>query len=214
MEELNYTQRFFRVVEMLESDNPGIYDELKLDKSLKSKIKNGVQKASIEKIYNLCNKYTQVSADYIISGKGTPFLSDDNSTNLIPMYKSEAAAGFGLASFNVSDSDIEGYYKIKDFFNASFMLRVRGKSMEPLYNSGDIVAVRIVEDVRFVEWGKPYLIGTNSMGLLLKRLNPSDNEETVLAISDNKDNFPPFEIPKDDINGLAQVLGVVRIDNW
>lgn len=86
--------------------------------------------------------------------------------------------------------------------------------MEPLYNSGDIVAVRVVDDVKFIEWGKPYLIGTNSMGLLLKRLNPSDEDDCVLAISENRENFPPFKIPKEDINGLAQVLGVVRVDNW
>lgn len=127
MDGISYSQRFIRVVEMLEKGNPDIYEELGLDKSLKSKIKNSKQNASIEKIYALCNKYPDVSANYIISGKGTPFLSEESSANLIPLYKSEAAAGFGLASFNITDSDIDGYYKIKDFFNASFMLRVRGE---------------------------------------------------------------------------------------
>ena len=166
----------------------------------------------------LAKKFPILNLRWLLTGEGEMIHSghtyESSEKGFIPLYKSEAAAGFGLASFNVSDRDIDGYYKIKDFFNASFMLRVRGKSMEPLYNSGDIVAVRIVDDVRFIEWGKPYLIGTNSMGLLLKRLKPSENKENILAISENIENFPPFEIPKEDINGLAQVLGVVRIDNW
>ena len=164
----------------------------------------------------IATKFPDLNLRWLLTGDGEMLIPKRTieESRLIPLYKSEAAAGFGLANFNVSDSDIDGYYRIKDFFNASFMLRVRGKSMEPLYNSGDIVAVRVVDDVKFIEWGKPYLIGTNSMGLLLKRLNPSDEDDYVMAISENKDGFPPFKIPKDDINGLAQVLGVVRIDNW
>lgn len=213
-----FSERFLNVVEKLHVSDYSIWNSVEgITKEQLSKIRRGVGGASLNIIRDFCSHYKRVNADYILTGRGEPLLHEDIydlNKGLVPLYRSEAAAGFGLANFNVSDSDIDGYYRIKDFFNASFMLRVRGKSMEPLYNSGDIVAVRVVDDVKFIEWGKPYLIGTNSMGLLLKRLNPSDEDDYVMAISENKDGFPPFKIPKDDINGLAQVLGVVRIDNW
>ena len=97
-------------------------------------------------IRDFCSHYKRVNADYILTGRGEPLLHEDIydlNKGLVPLYKSEAAAGFGLANFNVSDSDIDGYYRIKDFFNASFMLRVRGKSMEPLYNSMKVNAYAI-----------------------------------------------------------------------
>ncbi len=211
----SYSKRFIDVVEIIRGRNPSIYEDLNIDRTLKSKIKTGVQNASIEKILNLCSMYDDVSGDYILTGKGSPLREDGNhgcpSEDMIPLYKSEAAAGFGMEGIAVGAKDIEGYYRIRDFSNASFMLHVRGLSMKPLYNPGDIVAVRAIAEPRFIQWNKPHLLSTKSQGLMLKRLKPVD-DNNILAVSENTE-YDPFPVPKADINGIALVLGVVRIDN-
>lgn len=211
----SYSKRFLDVVEIIKKRNSSIYKDLNIDRTLKSKIKSGVQNASIEKILNLCSMYNDVSGDYILTGKGSPLLGDKNLSDLrqgmIPLYKNEAAAGFGLPGFVVNDKDIEGYYLIKEFFNASFMLHVRGHSMEPIYNPGDIIAVRVINESQFIQWNKPHLLYTKSQGLIIKRLKPLD-ESNILAVSENPE-YDPFPVPKEDIDGIALVLGVVRVDN-
>ena len=215
MDTENYSKRFLEVVEIIKKRNPAIYEELNIDRTLKSKIKSGVQNASIEKILNLCSMYGDISGDYILTGKGDPVLKRDVSLDLtkglIPLYRAEAAAGFGVPGFFVGDNDIEGYYKIKEFFHASFMLHVRGNSMVPLYNPGDVIAVRIITEPQFIQWNKPHLLSTKSQGLIIKRLKPKD-DDSLLAVSENPE-YDPFSVPKEDIDGIALVLGVVRVDN-
>lgn len=167
--------------------------------------------------------FDDISSDWLLTGKGT-MLKDASSVTLlpstkpaeklIPLYRNEAAAGFGTDDFNIKDSDIEGYYKIKEFMNADFMLRVRGDSMFPLYKPGDTIAVREIKQINFIQWGKPHLIASRYQGLLIKRLYMGNDRNQVQAISENKELYPPFNLPMEEITGLALVIGTVRLDNF
>ena len=52
---------------------------------------------------------------------------------------------------------------------------------------------------------------SNSNGLLVKRLMPGTDNSCLKAISDNK-NYPPFDIPTDEILGIARVVGVIHLE--
>ena len=91
------------------------------------------------------------------------------------------------------------------------MIEVEGASMYPKYNSGDIVACRIINESKFIQWNKTHVIATNDQGILIKRIKPSAQSGTVTIISDNK-NYYPFDVSLEDVSGLALVVGVIRLE--
>lgn len=131
--------------------------------------------------------------------------------NGIPLVSTEAVAGFGNMDFAIREQDIQGFYKVPDFVNINFMIRVKGSSMYPKYNSGDVVACRIIRDSHFIQWNKVHVIATTEQGILIKRLKKGETSDSLLVVSDNKD-YDPFEIPKIEITGLALVVGVIRLE--
>lgn len=91
------------------------------------------------------------------------------------------------------------------------MIEISGLSMYPHFSPGDVIACTILTDRKFLQWNKCHVIATREQGILVKRLMPSDNKECLRAISDNKD-YPPFDIPIEEITGLALVVGSVSLE--
>lgn len=129
----------------------------------------------------------------------------------IPLVSQEAAAGFGSENFAITEQDIKDRYVIPDFNGIDFMIRVKGSSMYPKYSSGDIIACRKLTDRNFIQWNKPHLVATRDQGILVKRLKRSEKVGFLLAVSDNKD-YDPFDIPENEITGIAIVVGVIRLE--
>lgn len=83
--------------------------------------------------------------------------------------------------------------------------------MLPTYKSGDIVACqRTPMDNIFFQWNKPYILDTRQ-GAIIKRIKPGSDDKHILIISDNKD-YDPFELPYSEINAVALVLGLIRME--
>lgn len=83
--------------------------------------------------------------------------------------------------------------------------------MQPTYISGDIVACRKVPlNNIFFQWNKPYVLDT-SQGPLIKRIKPATDQQHITLISDNKE-FDPIQLPITDINAIALIVGLIRIE--
>ena len=131
----------------------------------------------------------------------------------IPLVNTRAVGGFGSESFSIEKKDIKEYYVIPKFKykKIDFMIEVAGESMSPRYNSGDVVACTIIKENRFIQWNRIHVIATKEQGIILKRVVPSINEDCFSLVADNPE-YPPFDIPKDDITGLALVSGGVKLE--
>ena len=191
-----------------------------------------------DKLSNILDSYRILNPDWLITGKGEmllhPKLYDidndssfahtcvneplakpiefgSNKQNAIPLVSSDAIAGFGNMEFAIQEQDIQSFYSVPDFVNIDYMIRVNGSSMYPKYNSGDVVACRIIRESQFIQWNKVHVLATKEQGILIKRLKKGGTPECLLAISDNKD-YDPFEIPTDEITGMALVIGVIRLE--
>ncbi len=184
----------------------------------------------IELIFAKCEG---LNSDWLLSnGKGTmlkdyPSLVNDNHSpealplcpecaNMgepIPLVDAFAAAGFGNSDFTIAEQDVKEYYVVPKFkyCQVDFMIEVSGLSMYPHFNSGDVIACSILRNTQFIQWNKCHVIATREQGILVKRLMPGEDKKHLRAISDNKD-YPPFDIPVDEITGIAIVVGSVGLE--
>lgn len=131
----------------------------------------------------------------------------------LPLIPFDAVAGLPtIDNIGIAFADCEQYV-IPEFAarGAQYLVRVSGSSMYPKYSNGDILACRIVHELLFFQWGKVYVIDS-SQGVLVKRIQPSSRKDHILLVSDNKDNYPPFDFPTTDIRSIAIVVGVIRFE--
>lgn len=131
----------------------------------------------------------------------------------IPLVTPTAAAGFGNGFPAIEEKDVKEYYVIPKFrhCHVDFMIEVSGMSMYPHFCPGDVIACSVLNDTRFIQWNKCHVIATREQGILVKRLRQGGAEDCLCAVSDNS-SYPPFDIPKDEITGLALVVGSVSIE--
>lgn len=129
----------------------------------------------------------------------------------IPLIPIEAMAGFGNGGVQVMDYDTKKYI-VPEFteLNVDFMIRVKGSSMYPKYNSGDLVACKklVLSDI-FFQWNKVYVLDTDQ-GALIKRIKKG-SEDNLLIVSDNP-AYEPYELHLSKIHAIAIVLGVIRLE--
>jgi len=178
---------------------------LKVSKGYIANIRKSIQP---DKLVSIAKYYPELNIIWLLTGNGN--MVNSSSTDGLPLYRAEAAAGFGTPNFSIEEKDIEARYRVREFVDASFMLYVHGKSMEPLYNSGDIIAVKIEKDIENIHWGKVYLISSKEDGLLIKRIY--DHGKDIICVSENP-TFSPIFVHKSDIKGLASVKGTIRIES-
>ena len=130
----------------------------------------------------------------------------------IPLVLTAAIAGFGGSAFTLDQKDVKDYYQIPAFRHkqVDFMMEIDGSSMYPKYNSGDVVACTILKERRFLQWNKVHVVATKEQGIIVKRIHEG-SAGTLKMVSDNE-RYPPFEVPEDEITGIALVVGVIRLE--
>lgn len=163
-------------------------------------------------LLKVVDKFPQLNLNWVITGIG-PMLNGSRrpepSAHSLPLIPMEAFAGPGLPSYE--DERIEDYYTVSEFKNSDFLIRVKGDSMVPKYNGGDIVACKKVKDIFFLQWNRAYVILTQSQGIMIKRVQPSEKDGYIKCVSDNE-RYAPFDVPTDDIIQMALVNGAITLD--
>jgi len=170
-----------------------------------------------EKIVKILSTYKALNPEWLLLGK-EPMLTtqivkknDSSFTNeSIPLIPLNAMAGFGEGEMSILDYECERYV-VPNFKGADYLITVKGLSMYPKYNSGDIVACKKlnIKDI-FFQWNKVYVIDTDQ-GPLIKRIKKGKDENYILAVSENAD-FDPFELPVSKIYSIALVVGCIRME--
>ena len=169
-----------------------------------------------DKIVKILSIYDNISSEWLLTGQG-PMLKEDNNLPMasksansegIPLIPTEAMGGVASGEVSVLELDCERYV-IPMFKGADFLIPVKGSSMIPKYNSGDIVACKKVpmQDI-FFQWNKVYVLDTNQ-GAIIKRVAKSEEKDCIKIVSENP-NYEPFDLHLSQIYSIAIVIGVVR----
>lgn len=160
-----------------------------------------------------------VRIGWLMSGEGEMFKAPDQmieqvrrdnpvrSTRTgIPYFNVDFEMGFDLLENDTTTNpdymiDFAPYNKCTCWCNA------RGNSMYPTISSGDIVALKKIEDFHLLLTGEVYGIVTVNGLRTIKRIK--DNGDTLTLIPDNKE-YTEQTIDKQDILHVFQVMGSVR----
>lgn len=132
----------------------------------------------------------------------------------LPLIPLDAVAGLpGNDNDGVCLDDCERY-TIPEFSakGAQYLIRVSGTSMLPKYNNGDILACRKIDEITFFQWGKVYVMDTRQGALVKKVFPDNNNPDNILCVSENKEDFPPFTLPKAEIRSISIVVGVIGVE--
>jgi phage repressor protein C with HTH and peptisase S24 domain len=180
---------------------------------------------SQENISKLLNTYRDLDANWLFTGMGEMLeLSKNNYSGVheentaykgnkkdIPLIPIEAMAGMGGGNVSISENDILDRYVIPDFTDVDFMIRIKGSSMEPNFNSGDVIACKIIKERSFFQWGRVFVVHHQEQGTMVKRLFPNLEKGSVECKSDNI-KYPPFILSLKEVTNIALVKGVIRLE--
>lgn len=165
-------------------------------------------------LLKVVDKFPQLNLNWVITGIG-PMLNGSRrpepSAHSLPLIPLEAFAGPGLPSYD--DQRIEDFYTVTEFKESDFLIRVKGDSMTPKYSGGDLVACKKIpmSETYFLQWGRVYVIGTRSQGIMIKRVRQAEDPAWITCVSDNP-KYAPFDVPKEDIVSIALVNGAITLD--
>jgi len=161
-------------------------------------------------------KYHDLNPRWLVTGVGEMILEDSsapygsgkmakNDLTMIPLLPISAQGG-SLNQFFVSIKDSDCEHIISPIKDAEFAITVSGESMAPAYPNGSKILIKKIDEKKFIEWGREYVLDTCN-GTVVKTLVNSDKEGFVMCISLNPDpKFAPFFVNTEDIIGVYRVM--------
>lgn len=188
--------------------------------SFASQLKNN-KTIGVDKLENILKIYPDINPSWLLTGQGSMLKTQEPKPeakrNLIPLYNDVATIG----GVNSMTAPTQGVSHTTDFIDAgdwfpgaTEAIRHYGDSMLE-YPSGSILALKKVEDIRLLVWGRNYCIETTEYRIT-KRLNKSKKQDHLMGHSSNRELYEdgslihePIDIPTETIRNLYQVLGCV-----
>lgn len=169
---------------------------------------------SPEMLDKLRSRFPELSIEWLLTGDGQMLnntiqrKSDSDElfyTYLLPM---SAVAGT-LTDFEGSATLADCEKIVSPIAGVDFAINIYGDSMMPEYPSGSMVLIKRMNIDTFIAWGEVFLLDTVN-GILLKELQPSENDDEVVCVSHNPSGkYRPFNVSKKDIRSIFRVLACI-----
>jgi phage repressor protein C with HTH and peptisase S24 domain len=106
----------------------------------------------------------------------------------------------------------DGMIYLPDVRLCDCALRVRGDSMSPVIENNDIIAVKLIQDVRGLCWKKPYVIITAHQRLV-KYIYRGEDDQHILLVSANR-QYEPERIQVTEVLYFYEVRTVIKQYQW
>lgn len=168
-----------------------------------------------EKVLRILEKYPDLNRDWLLYGEGEMLKTSapvpvKSLTRGVPYYNVDFLGGFDVI-LNDQTLTPEFLIDFETYNRATCWCNITGHSMEPEITSGDIIALREVEDFSFLPLGEIYAIVTTNGLRTVKRLGPSADPDKYSLVPANKSpEYGVQEIPKTMIARVYEVLGCMK----
>jgi len=187
-----------------------------------SSIENGNRKIGKRKLKEIV-QYYRINLEYIQKGKGERLLKvwPYSIGRAFPKEKEREENSVPFYNVSISEIDFKGgiwreipeyYVNYRPFNDCNAYLPIYGDSMYPKYASGEIIAIKEVNNYDIIQWGEAYLVVTsgkaNNMATVKLVFKHSDENKLILRAS-NPNFSGDTVIDKDSIIKLYIVKGKI-----
>lgn len=149
-----------------------------------------------------------ISREYMETGEGSVGLPEISYSDGVPYFDVDFLLGFDEIA-NPDNQNPEYLIRMPGYEKATMWCNASGHSMEPEINSGDIIALQLIEDFSFLPFGDVYgFVTTNGMRTI-KRLGRSEKEGYYRLIPTNRE-YDEQEIPIRMIACVYRVMGAMK----
>lgn len=116
---------------------------------------------------------------------------------------------------DIANADLSEYItefiSIPGFKDANYFVNVRGSSMYPKYVPGEIIALKLCNDLSEIQYGQAYVVITNE-NRVLKYVRKSKNGTATLILASANQDYDNFEIERKNVKAMFLVLGKISKD--
>lgn len=221
-------ERILEYIAYKEIDKAAFERNCGLSNDAVGKMGENTRKSTLDKI---SNAYPELNLIWLKTGIGNMLTKDANNITT-PHYEEiynkaiphidiiTASCGLPNGFNSAIMKDDCNRYIIPDMPGCDFTIRAGGRSMinrevpERSINDRDIVGCRIVTSRSHIRWGEVYALSTWD-GVMIKKIVESEKEGYIKCVPFNKDEgFKPYDVPINEINDWALVVGVVSVKTW
>ena len=161
-------------------------------------------------ILAISQAFPDLNQAWLLYGEGEMLKTNEESPVInyadgVPYYDEDFVLGFNEIGFPFAEKP-SFLVRMPKYQNATLWCNATGDSMVPEINSGDVVALQLVEDHSFLVYGDVYAIVTTNGLRTIKRLGRSEDKNCYRLIPTNR-AYDDQDIPKGKILRVFRVLG-------
>jgi len=95
--------------------------------------------------------------------------------------------------------------------NMEGIVEVAGESMNPTYQNGCRIVIMRLKEPRRLNWGECYFIIDNNWQGTVRRIYPSDINDSIKLVSDNpnQEKYPAYQLQWSEIRGIFKVVAAI-----
>ena len=151
----------------------------------------------------ILTKCDYISERWLLFGEGNMYLTGANN------FYSEIEVSAGRIEYGETRANAQRIYI--PGVDAEAYFPVKGFSMMPTIQEGDIVGVQQVYDIKTIEEKNIYLIITADNERMLKHVKVGGPRSPYLTLTSDNENYKPFHIRKDSVLSIYKVIFHGRI---
>lgn len=168
-----------------------------------------------------------VSKDWLWQGEGVPYpkiepgitqISDRHTRLAVsaepkgtPVYDIDVTAGVAELSSMFTDDRIVGRFIIPRLSEQTPLVRVSGDSMTPKIKDGSYIAIRRINNLDTIFWGRIYVVVLDDYRMVKYLRRHPQRPDFVVLHSENPE-YDDIEVPRSEIRSLFLVEGIINYD--